>query len=136
MGRTCRDCGAEIPPASGRGRPRARCADCSPPEKRKPVAEPTQVMQLPPQPPSQGEPGLVAAYRDQLDERGVLDTPEGAQVLHLATLLQAGPHTASGAAALSRELRAAAEAALRHAAPAADRFDEIAARRAAKAAGA
>jgi len=62
-----------------------------------------------------------------------LETPEGAQVMLLAGLLAAGGHTASGVAALSRELRAALEEALRGAPKVADRLDEIAQRRARKA---
>lgn len=81
-------------------------------------------------------PSLVETYRKQLEDVERLDTPEGALVLHLATLFATGDHTASGAAALSRELRAAMEVALRGAARQDDAIDELTARRRAKAASA
>ena len=81
-------------------------------------------------------PALVESYRKQLEEAERLDTPEGALVLHLATLFTSDGHTASGAAALSRELRAAMEVALRGAAKQGDSIDELTARRRAKAASA
>jgi len=80
--------------------------------------------------------GLVGSYRAQLEEAERLDTPDGALVIHLATLFESGEHTASGAAALSRELRAAMEVALKGAAKQGDSIDELTARRRAKAASA
>ena len=68
-------------------------------------------------------------YRLELESRGVLDTPQGEHVLMLATLLATGGHTTSGAATLSRELRAAREDALRFARKAADAVDELQQRR-------
>lgn len=90
----------------------------------------------PSDPPPARPSGLVETYRKQLEAADRLDTPEGALVLHLATLFVAGEHTASGAASLSRELRAAMEVALRGAARKDDAIDELTARRRAKAASA
>lgn len=56
--------------------------------------------------------------------------------MHLAGLFANGQHTAAGAAALSRELRAAMETALQGAPQKADAMDELEARRRQKAAGA
>lgn len=72
---------------------------------------------------------LVSAYRCALEDAGRLGSPEGVTVMHLATLLAEGKHTAAGAASLSRELRAAMEIALRGAPRQADALDELAARR-------
>lgn len=81
---------------------------------------------------------MVATYEERLDAAGVLDTPEGAHVMLLARLLEegAGGMTASGAASLSRELRAAMDAALKDAPGEADVLDELAERRRQKASGA
>lgn len=78
----------------------------------------------------------MASYRARLEQAERLDTPEGAHALYLAQLFAEGQHTAAGAAALSRELRAAMEAATKDAPREADRMDELAARRAEKVAGA
>lgn len=137
-------CGQVIPAQKGSARPRKYCTTCRPPRKRTnprviklPGAEAAQ--QPPEQHPEQPAeilPELVAAYRKQLDEADRLTTPDGAHVMLLAGLLAAGAHTASGAASLSRELRAAMEVALRGAPRQADRLDELADRRHRKASGA
>lgn len=140
MRRTCAtpDCGAEIPPQKGSARPRKFCTECRPPRNR----PNPRVVQLPASPqaatPAVYEPtsSVVAAYRRQLEDAERLDTPDGAHVMLLAQLFAAGNHTAAGAASLSRELRAAMEVALRGAPVKADKLDELAARRAAKAEGA
>jgi hypothetical protein len=62
------------------------------------------------------ESGVVAAYRSGLESAGALDSPEGQLVMVLAERLVQGGHTASALASLSRELRAAYEAAIRGAA--------------------
>lgn len=133
-------CGAEIPPQQGSARPRKYCTTCRPSRNR---TNP-RVINLPtadkaastPEQSSGLMPGLVAAYRKQLDDADRLGTPDGAHVMLLAGLLAAGDHTASGAASLSRELRAAMEVALRGAPRQADRLDELADRRHRKASGA
>lgn len=79
------------------------------------------------------ESGLVEAYRLQLESAERLNTPEGAHVMLLARLFEAGTHTAAGAASLSRELRAALAEALKGAPKAADGVDELRERRRRKA---
>jgi len=79
--------------------------------------------------PRDGEEPLVASYREVLESAGRSASPEGMHVMHLATLFVQGKHTASGAAALSRELRAALDVAMRGAATKADALDELALRR-------
>jgi hypothetical protein len=84
----------------------------------------------------ESETGLLASYRRQLETADRLDSPEGAHVMHLAALFATGSHTASGAASLSRELRAAMDVAMAGAPREADKVDELSARRIAKATGA
>lgn len=137
MAHTCAGCGGEIE-QPGPGRPRKYCTTCRPPRNRRNP----RVVQLPePEKPAAAEKphapgGLVESYRARLEAAECLNTPEGAHALHLAELLAAGSHTASGAAALSKELRAAMTEALKDAPVTADRLDELEARRKAKAAGA
>lgn len=75
---------------------------------------------------------LVAAYRRELDEAKVLDTPTAALVLELAERLAGGDLTGSALAALSRELRAAMADATRNKPGRADVLDELLARRRAR----
>lgn len=134
MGRTCAKCSAEIPPQKGSSRPRKFCTACRPPRK---LPNPRIVkLQQSDGGPKTLENGLVGEYRRRLDAAGRLDSPEGAHVLLLARMFEAGGHTAAGAASLSRELRAAMDDAMRGAAKAADRLDELAARRDRKVSGA
>lgn len=138
------DCDAVIPPQQGSARPRKYCVACRPPRNRKNP----RVIDLPKQGPSAtavpdlpdlGEPEtppLVAMYRQQLETAERVASPEGAHVLHLANLFASGQHTAAGAAALSKELRAAMEMAMRGAPKAADALDDLARRRQMKASGA
>lgn len=134
-------CGKTIPPQQGSARPRKYCTDCRPPRNRKNP----RVISLPgrspessaaPERSSSPPSGLIGSYRAQLEKAERLDTPEGALVMHLATLFAGGEHTAAGAASLSRELRAAMGAALRGAPTQADALDELGARRRWKATGA
>lgn len=126
-------CGEVIPPQQGSARPRKYCTTCRPPRDRKNP----RVIELSDRGGKQVEAAqpvpLVESYRRQLETAERLETPEGALVLHLATLFASDGHTASGAAALSRELRAAMEVALRGAAKQGDAVDELLARRRAKA---
>ncbi len=130
----CQKCGAEIPPQAGRQQPRKYCEACRPPRNR----PNPRVIELPnytgptdalAEAVGAAAPrtGLVDALRRQLEAAGRLDTPEGALVMELAELMAAGrgKHTASGAAALSRELRAALVDALKHAEPEGDVIDLI-----------
>ncbi len=79
--------------------------------------------------------GLLEALRRELADVGRLDTALGQQAIALAVKL-ASPHdTGSAMAAVSRELRAVREEALRGAEQAADPLDELRLRRDAKRAG-
>lgn len=79
---------------------------------------------------------LVETYRARLAEAGKLDTPQGVHVMTLAKAFAAGGFTASAMAALSKELRQAFTDVLKDSPKASDGMDELAARRARKAAGA
>jgi hypothetical protein len=78
----------------------------------------------------------VTSIETELRSAGRDCTPEGVLTIQLAELLTAGGHTASGAAALARELRATLDSALKDATKKADALDELAQRRMQKAAGA
>jgi hypothetical protein len=79
---------------------------------------------------------VAAATRQALEQAGRADTPLGAVAMHLSQLLGTGGHAASGAAALSKELRAVLIEALAGAEKATDSVDEITQRRLRKAANA
>lgn len=129
-------CGRDLPPRKGRARPRKYCLTCRPSQVTPPAADSAE----------EGRPGvvvsppdfhkvpLVESYRKQLEDAEVLETPNGALVIHLATLLASGDASATGVAALSRELRTAMDVALRGAAKQGDSIDELTARRRSKAA--
>jgi len=76
------------------------------------------------------ESDLVRVYRRELEEHGRLDTADGEHVMKLVRRMDQDEYTASALAALSRELRAAMEQALRGAAGASSALDELRARRA------
>jgi len=78
---------------------------------------------------------LVAMVRRKLEDAGQLDTVLGQQAVMLAERLATQEDTGSAVAALSKELRAVMDAALKDAPKAADRVDELAERRRRKAAG-
>jgi hypothetical protein len=132
-------CGRRFTPKPGPGRPRRKCEKCSPPEARRsdapsqsrpakvvdfglvsPVATPTALS---------GPRGVVEAAQDALEAAGRAETPLGAIALQLAKTVVEGGHTASGLAALSKELRSALEAALAGAPAAPDLVDELKERR-------
>ncbi len=83
--------------------------------------------------PGSGE--LVEALRRELADAGRLDTALGQQALALAVKLASPFDTGSAMAAVSRELRAVREEALRGAEQVADPLDELRLRRDAKRAG-
>jgi hypothetical protein len=130
--RTCQKCGAKIPPQKGSARPRKYCESCRPPRNR---PNPRVVQLRPEDPGRHDEHPMVASYRKRLVALGAVDTHEGQQVLLLCTLLSTGPHTAAGAASLSRELRGAMEAAERQYQITTDRVSELEERRRRRAAG-
>ena len=73
--------------------------------------------------------GLLSATRAELERAGRVDTALGQAALTLAGRLDEGRDTGSAMAALSRELRAALEAATRGAAEQASPLDELRLRR-------
>lgn len=73
--------------------------------------------------------GVLAATRKELEEAGCVDTALGQLALGHAAKLQYVPETASGTAALSRELRQVLDAALGRAGNGSDALDEIGKRR-------
>lgn len=91
-----------------------------------------------PEVPVSSRSSVAISYEQRLDAAGVLESPEGSHVMLLARLLEdgVGSMTAAGAASLSRELRAAMEAALKDAPSEADVLDELSERRRQKATGA
>lgn len=113
------------------------CTTCSPPDTRarrlNPVTSlPTRLAEptTPGAPEAAGT--LTEATRDALVAVGRLDCPEGALAVMLATQLDAGGHTGSQTAALSKEYRAALDVASKGATGAASTLDQIRARRAAR----
>jgi len=90
----------------------------------------TPLREAPASPPA--EDSLEARTRAELEQFGRAECTDGAAALHAARLLDAGGHTASGAAALLREVRAAKEAAIRGQASAGDVVDELRAKRRAR----
>ncbi|WP_327029720.1 hypothetical protein OG989_04140 [Micromonospora sp. NBC_01740] len=93
------------------------------------MSEPTRlhVEQVEPQQPPRV--GLVAVVDRELAAAGRADTSKGAIALRLAETLADGGHTASGIAALAKELRATIDEALKGAKEAGDGLDELKARR-------
>lgn len=133
MTRECTKCGRRFTPKPGPGRPRRRCEQCRPPELRRPDQAPlstSENVEIP------AETGLVATVTAELRAASRENSPEGAIALNLARMLAEGGHTASGAAALARELRATLEAATKDAPKRADSLDELAERRLRKVSGA
>ena len=136
MERTC-ECGRAIPPQRGPGKPRKRCATCAPPRGKAAdrqdaqglTAEPVRALAAPP---DEADWPQVVAVRGVLAAAGREHAPAGVLALRLAAMVDEGGHTASGAAALARQLLATMDAALAGAPKAADRLDEIAQRRARK----
>lgn len=121
-------CGAVIPPRNGPGKPRSKCVRCAPPRNRAArVSAPVVELGAAAAPVSTG---VVAAVRAELEAAGRLDCAAGALAVSLAEQLQAGGQSGASAAALSREIRAAVESALKEAKPAGDALDELRERRA------
>jgi hypothetical protein len=125
MVRRCQ-CGATIPPQTGRGRPRTKCVDCSPPIER-PQRRKHTVTPLPA--PERKTRTLESAVRDELDAYGRADSPDGVTALYAARMLDAGGHTGSAASSLMRELRACVVAATKGASMGTDLVDELRAKR-------
>ncbi len=123
--RTCTACGDSL---EGRpGKTRFCDATCRKRGSRRP--EPPASADAP------DDGGLVEALRRELVDAGRLDTALGQQALALAVKLASPFDTGSAMAAVSRELRAVREEALRGAEQVADPLDELRLRRDAKRAG-
>jgi hypothetical protein len=77
---------------------------------------------------------LIEVYRDALKDAGRLDTPQGAQVMTLAHLLERLERsgTTTGAASLSKELRDTMAIALKGSSQSNDTVDQLMARRRAR----
>lgn len=92
--KNCRQCGAPLPLQSGRGRPRTRCRECAPPQK-KPQRIPLS---------SQVAPGLmVDATRAELEAAGVAGSSGGVAALAIAAAIDSGEETGSALAALVKQ---------------------------------
>jgi hypothetical protein len=92
---------------------------------------------IPPAAPSRPlEPSLVTQTRRELEEAGKLESVVGQQALRLAEKMCSGFDTGSATAAVSKEFRAVMALALADVTKKADSLDELAQRRAQKAAGA
>lgn len=125
----CRDCGAQIPKAVGRGRQRTYCEICSPPRRKKPPA-PRQAADKTDPPTACGS--IHAATLATLEQAGRTDTPLGATALLLAQRLDADQDSGSAMAAMAKQLGATLEDATRGAQIAMSPLDELRARRDAK----
>ena len=136
MERTC-ECGRVIPPQRGPGKPRKRCTTCAPPRGKaadRPAPAPVVDLTAGKSPALLDESDWpqVVAVRSVLAAAGREHAPAGVLALRLAAMVDEGGHTASGAAALARQLLATMDTALAGAPKAADKLDEIAQRRARK----
>ncbi len=125
MNRECDSCGTEY--EAQRKTSRYCSTRCRMRASRRPETPATA------EPPASG--GLVDALRRELEGAGRLDTALGQQALALAVKLASPFDTGSAMAAVSRELRAVREEALRGAEQTADPLDELRLRRDAKRAG-
>lgn len=139
------DCGNVIPPQKGPGRPRKKCEDCRPsnPARRtedERAQERARVVPLAVVPAPQvsevpraaGAPvlgSLVVAVYNTLAAVGRQESAEGMAALYAAQALDTGDHTASGAAALLKEMRSCLTAATAGAEPAEDLVDQLRSRR-------
>jgi hypothetical protein len=110
------------------------CTTCSPPDTRARRLNPVTSLPSRPSEASESWPAgtLTEATREALTAVSRLDCPEGALAVMLAAQLDAGGHTGSQTAALSKEYRAALEVASKGATGAASTLDQLRARRAAR----
>ena len=161
--RHCERCGKEMPRTPGR--PRKTCAEPCEPKPVATVENSPQIRHSNPYNLGSNSPGmpeivpitpvlrpktphsgsetasdadlaLIESFQGRLVSAGRLETPQGQLVMRLVDLLVHGHHTSSGAATLSKEVRAAMDEALKGAPLPADALDELANRRRQKAAGA
>jgi hypothetical protein len=133
-------CGGALPPKEGPGRPRKYLPEHAPdqrkrPERRTPQLASVQALTAPASVEAgavPSVPSVLAATLAELEAAERTGSPHAATALLLAGHLDAGKTTAQGIAALAKAHRDALDKALDGARPAADKLDEIAARRAAK----
>ncbi len=123
--RTCAACGGSL-----EGRP-GKTRFCDPTCRKRGSRRPETPVAA--EAPDSG--GLFEALRRELAEAGRLETALGQQAIALAVKLSSPFDTGSAMAAVSRELRAVREEALRGAEQVADPLDELRLRRDAKRAG-
>lgn len=109
-GPTACDCGRVIEQPS-RGRPRKRCAVCSPVNRRRPLAVVRPAAESA-DPEPRAVPRLVRALLDELVPAGRDGTPEGILAVDIAERLSDFSGTASQYATLVREFHATKAAAL------------------------
>jgi len=110
VARTCRKCNGAIGVQSGPGRPRTLCVTCSPRKGQQPVSAP-RVTELRPGVAEQ-IPSLAEATERALRDAGRLTDAGSVVVLEIAKSIDGGGHSGASLASLSREFRAALEAAL------------------------
>ena len=120
MARTCSACGAALPVEQGRGRPRVKCTDCSPPRRLAVADEP-----LPPPAPV----GILDKVRRQLEDAGRQDTVSGIAALEAARSIEQDDLTGSARAQLLSVLTRSAADALEGSAKPDGLLDELRARR-------
>ena len=121
MARQCTSCGADLPVELGRGRPRSKCVDCSPPRRLAVADEPAPA-------PVQAA-GLLAKVRRQLEDAGRQDTVCGIAALEAARSLEDDELTGSARAQLLAVMTRSAAEALEGSAKPDALLDELRARR-------
>lgn len=104
------DCGRVIEQPA-RGRPRKKCAVCSPVNRRRPPASLAPVAAFPPAPPAPLAP-LVRATMAELEAAGRADSADGLVAVLLAEHLSRFTGTPSGLAALAKQFDASKTRAL------------------------
>ncbi len=127
MAALCRDCGAEIPPQIGRGRPRVRCEACSP---SKVEQRPAPVVKMPLQLPTPADcPNtFYEAIYQKLAEVGQQDSVYAVIALRAADTIDGGVSGSAEAVLLDRVSRNV-EMAMKGAPRAASKLDELRQRR-------
>lgn len=128
----CQDCGTDLPPKTGRGRPKVRCTPCQR-EHRK--ASRRVDNQVPPRPENERPGSVEQAARREIDAMPleVRDSAVAMAVLELARSIDLGSYSFRFQSGLVKELRDAMNE-LREKAPSEERdaLDELADRRAAR----
>lgn len=117
----CRDCSVILPPHVGPGRPRTRCAECSPARNRGRKPAPVSVLAVVHTPPAD----VVEAARRELTAAGRAESSAGLAALVLAQRLQDSLTDSSvNCATVAKQFSAAMAEAMAAATPAED-VDEL-----------